>query len=98
MGDDTAEMTVWGQGAEESGKTGWTGVWSTWSNFHLGLMPGDLPPFRIRYKDDLFPKTLGYEITQWRTDSQKIVVGMRPIIRAEIPHEAGELDLLEVVI
>lgn len=25
MGDDTVEMTVWGQGAEESGKTGCTG-------------------------------------------------------------------------
>ena len=31
---------------------------------------------------------------QRRTDSQTIVAGMRPIIRAEIPHEAGQLDLL----
>jgi len=38
MGDDIVEMTVWGQGAEESGKTGCTGwMRSTWSKFHLGL-------------------------------------------------------------
>ena len=43
MGDDIVEMTVWGQGAEESGKTGCTGCMKArGSEFHLGSHADDL--------------------------------------------------------
>jgi len=38
MGDDIVEMTVWGEGAEENGKTGCTGCIKHVVEIHLGLM------------------------------------------------------------
>ena len=57
MGDDIVEMTVWGEGAEESGKTGCTGYMKHVVDISSGSHAGDLPPFRIGYKDLLFHKS-----------------------------------------
>ena len=63
MGDDIVEMTVWGQGAEESGKTGCTGCMRHVVGIASGLMLAIYLHFASGIKSFYFTKTLCHRTT-----------------------------------